>query len=148
MALWQYTFIIIPNEFADCEITPDEFGGYETAPFWFHADVAHDAFKELEKILPLGESWNENLTVYGDTDSNCIEIFRGDDGLIDSVSCRLDFHSDYGCILAEFVTFCNKYNFAIVDENLDMADLEINNLKRIIENCPQKKLYKELAGEK
>lgn len=145
MALWQYTFIIIPNEFADCEITPDEFGGYETAPFWFHANVSEDILNEIENILPLGESWNEKLTVYGNTDSNCIEIFRDGNGTIDSVSFRIDFYSDYDHILEEFVTFCRSNDFAIIDEKLNVIDLDTDRIKKIIENSPQKALYEKLA---
>ena len=60
MALWQYQFTIIPNQYILKDISNDEFE-YE---LWEHANIHKEDFLQVNSFLPKTKSWSENLDIY------------------------------------------------------------------------------------
>lgn len=148
MALWQYTFYLMPNEIFSHEeknfkISIDDFGS-ESVVFWWQFGYGKQTFKTIERFLPLGKTWSKDLTVFGELDSNCFEVFCENEVVID-VSFRINYKSQYDFILSEIIEFCILNGFAVLDEELNFVDLNLTSMKQIIGNAPQVKLYDKLS---
>ena len=70
MALWQYQFTIIPNHYILKDISNEEFE-YE---LWEYANMHKEDFMQVNSFLPKTKSWSEYLDIYGNIDSNCLEV--------------------------------------------------------------------------
>ena len=60
MALWQYRFTIIPNQYILKDISNEEFE-YE---LWEHANIHEEDFMQVNSFLPKTKSWSEYLDIW------------------------------------------------------------------------------------
>jgi len=111
MALWQYQFTIIPNQYILKDISNEEFE-YE---LWEHANIHKEDFMQVNSFLPKTKSWSEYLDIYGNTDSNCLEVFFDREERVTSVSLRIDFRSDYNKILYQLLSFFKAKDYTLLD---------------------------------
>ncbi|KQR67243.1 hypothetical protein [Pedobacter sp. Leaf176] len=148
MALWHYSFIVIPKEETNMFVWEDKFKnseyGFDDAPFWDFKLYDKSVFYELSKILPREDSWHSNIELYGNENSNNIEVYV-DFKRIKSVSLRIDFRSNYSFILIEIIEFFILNGFTMLDENLELVILNFEIIKSIIDNSSQFKKYNELS---
>jgi hypothetical protein len=112
MALWQYTFHIIPTKsslnFLQNLNSDFEENGFDSIPFWADKGYTRDDFKFIGKILAPSTSWSKQIDLYGDQESNCLEVFFSE-AAIESVSLRIDFRTRYKFILDDLLdSFFNK----------------------------------------
>jgi hypothetical protein len=150
MALWQYTFIVLPRKSIETfppgfSFTKDE-DGFDDAPFWVEQSIKCDFFKDIDSILPIGKSWSKDINLYGNQESNCFEVLF-ENGLVLSVSFRIDFTSHYDDVLNALIEFCIFKGLLILDENLKITPLNFEVIKHLIENSPQVKKYKTLSNQ-
>ena len=143
MALWQYTFTIIPQQYILKDISNEEF---EDQLFWEYANIHKGDFMQVNSFLPKTKSWSEYLDIYGNIDSNCLEVFFDRKNRVTSVSLRIDFRSDYNKILYQLLSILGQKDYTLLDEKLQPVSL-INNkcLEVIIKQSTQYEKYNKLA---
>jgi hypothetical protein len=145
MAIWQYTFLVIPNDYLqetlNSERIEDEF---DDSKFWENSKITSDFFSSVGSILKKTDSWSKNIICYGNIESNCFEIFCKNNFVI-SVSFRIDFTSEYRLLLNELIEFLILKGLSVLDETLDIVPLNYEMFKSIIENSIQVEKYNKLS---
>lgn len=145
MALWQVGFFVLPgnciSEISSLEISDEFF--FDDAPFWeaHKTDVAY--FKEIGLFLPETKSWSNQITLYGNQDSNRFQISSENETVV-SVSFRIDFTSDYDMVFRSIIEFCALKGLIILNENLEVVPLNYESARHVIENAPQVELYRKM----
>ncbi|MDQ1300072.1 MAG: hypothetical protein QG636_740 [Patescibacteria group bacterium] len=151
MALWQYTFRVIPSIDSlalDAVIHNTEGNKINTDDeLWDAKKVALSELAGLEKILPLGKSWNTDLMVYGELEKNCIEIYLNGDN-VSSMSFRIDFRSEYENILSKLIDLLKEMSLTALSENLTVVPLTFEAMQETIESSPQVSTWRKLSGDK
>lgn len=64
----------------------------EGIDWWAAGEVSTNLRQELNKVLPRGESWTEQLEVFGDLEATCITILK-EGGVVTNVDARLDLRT-------------------------------------------------------
>lgn len=149
MALWQYAFHIFTKESFDSlhlrfPLSLAKFG-FDDEAYWQFKAIDKSYFYDIGVILKKGKSWSNEIDLYGNQESNCLEVFfDSTSNVIKSVSFRIDFTSNYEIILRNIIEFCILKKLIILDENLQAVVLNYEIAKSIIENAPQKRKYNKL----
>ncbi|EKR62725.1 hypothetical protein LEP1GSC036_2302 [Leptospira weilii str. 2006001853] len=150
MALWQYQFFVIPREsvkdypdFKKVEVDDEFF--FDDSLFWKPLNFTSTFFSEIESILPKSKSWDKDLIVFGNLESNTLQVLCEED-IVTSVSFRIDYMSNFENILNELIDFFLAKDLTVLDENLNIVSLEIEAIKEIIYHSPQFKKYKEFLN--
>jgi hypothetical protein len=81
MAIWQYTFEIIPNEILPGSGAPGSITAeyYDSCDFWEKFNSEVEFFDSLTAELKPGKSWSDEIVLYGDSESTCIRLFLEND---------------------------------------------------------------------
>jgi len=146
MAIWQYTFEIIPRK-SLVTIGVTDFltdGDYEKYNFWENFDEGINFFISLVVEIGMNESWSEDVVIYGNEESTCIKIFLENDK-ITGVIVRIDIRYNYSLILNSIIQFCISNGLVILDD-LKILDLDASIISQRIINSDQIAMYKKLFG--
>jgi hypothetical protein len=97
MALWQFLIELIPKDWAEengynAGLLQDD-DGYSTAIAWDGRNPEKDVAQILSKILPRADSYHKDLSIWGNTESNDVQMFH-QDGEIEGISIRIDLNED------------------------------------------------------
>lgn len=148
MALWQYTFEIVPKKNVLKQGVPIKIDEkyYNETNFW-NNEYESNFFKEFDKILPRGKSWSKNIILFGKEDSNVLEVVLEDkkDKKVIEVILRIDFRTNYAHLLNEILQFCLSNGFILLDEDLNIMSFDSSKIINIIENSPQYNKLKEIS---
>ena len=148
MALWQYSFFILPKasgeDFSAVEIEPG-FNLFKDDYYWRKEETSFGKFSNIENVLPRGESWNNKLIVYGDIDSHCLEVYCEED-LVVSVTLRINYTIEYEFLLRELIHFFMWNELILLDGDLNIVQLNFESIKAVIDNSENMKKYKQLSG--
>ncbi len=148
MALWQYTFHVLlkdrVGEFPEYLIENRE-EGFDDSVFWDNTVIKRSFFDPINEILPKGKSWCEEIDLYGHQESNLFEVFHTINDIVECVSFRIDFTSDYEAILRSLMEFLLLNGFVIVDENVNVIPFNFEMIKSIIDNSNQFKMLNKLS---
>lgn len=151
MALWQYTFQVLPKESVEVLSSDYHFeksvNGFDDEPYWKLNLINKILFHSIQEILPKNKSWSNEIELYGNQESNCFEVFIDNNGEILSASFRIDFRSNYKKILSQIIEFCLLNGLVILNEDLNIVPLNSEQVQNIIENSPQARRYNELSSE-
>ncbi len=142
MALWQVGFFILPKlnlELINLLKSTDE-ESFDNSFYWDEKKVSPLFFRKIETFLPQTESWSEELNIYGNENSNRIEVYFSND-IVESVSFRIDFTSNYKEILKQIIEFCITNDFIILNEMLNVVDLNFESINKDILNETRVKKY-------
>jgi hypothetical protein len=146
MALWQYTFRLIPK--VDLEelgvstcISNEVLDDFVS---WSNGNYTLAFFKPLTAILESNKIWCENINLFGTEDSNCIEIFM-DNGKVVEVTVRLDYQTEYTPLLHQLIEFCSLNSIVLLDEENNVLYLNTTKITQVILSSPQ---YKKLNNLK
>lgn len=147
MALWQYTFYVLPESgyrsLSIGEQLEQSEEGFDDAAFWQYHHLHISFFDEISLFLPKGKSWHKDNIVFGSLESNCLEVIIEDE-IIVSATLRVDYQSNYRQMLDYFIRFCSLRNLAMLDENLSVLPSDLSEIVNIIQNSPQHRRYIEL----
>jgi hypothetical protein len=118
MAIWQISVELLPLEWVESQNNPIEFlyneDGYDTSPSWINNQPSID-YKELfSDILPVADSWDEDLELWGATKVHDISVWF-DEGGIFSIGFRLDLREDIQSIALNLISVANKMNCCLFD---------------------------------
>jgi hypothetical protein len=152
MALWQYTFQILPKKsFSVLKRDKQLFDGnnlFDDEQYWKYEPINKNYFEGVGQLLMKGKSWSKEINLFGSEKSNCLEIlFDVQTGNIKSVSLRIDFTSEFELVLRGIIDFCIYKELIILDEELQMAPLNFESISYIINNSHQFKRYNELQEQ-
>lgn len=149
MALWQYTFRIVPltraKMIAPDGIVPMEEGVIDDSVCWEGLDFERARFEKVALTLPLGTSWSRELTVYGELDQTCILVFHDVGGKTESMSLRVDFRSSYKPILNRIFAVLRECALVLIDQNGKLMDPVVELAEAAIESAPQISVYEMLS---
>ncbi|MCU0394079.1 MAG: hypothetical protein MUE81_23470 [Thermoflexibacter sp.] len=148
MAIWQYTIIMLPKSKNLQDLLHKsnslEDMAYEMTNFWELAPHKKDEFLFFNKVLPVGNSWNKDILVLGNTESNCIEVI-GANNFVEEVIIRLDFRTVYTTILDYIIDFSIFNGMVLFDNNLYQLQLNKLFIDTCIKNSEQLQLFKALT---
>lgn len=124
MALWQYSFWVIPKsallgkyEKLPASITEDDFNETE----WF-ADF-NQAKNLIEAInyLPVSEHWDKETVFFGVYDKDSISIMFDGNKLVE-IKMRVDLRNQNLPILNRMVQSLFEFDLMVVDDGLSIVD--------------------------
>ena len=152
MALWQYTFQVLPGEsfsvLKDNKPFSFEDDLFDDELYWKFTPINKNHFDEIGRILNKNKSWSEKVDLYGNLETNCLELFYNTQTHeVESVSFRIDFTSDFEMILKELVEFFILQGFIILDESFQLVPLNYEIVRSVIGNSQQLKIYSELKND-
>jgi hypothetical protein len=151
MALWQYTFQVLPKESIEVLSHGHYFkkgvSEFDDEPYWKANPVNKIFFHSIQEILPKNKSWSNEIELYGNQESNCFEVFFDSKGEVLSASFRIDFRSSNEKILSQIIEFCLLSGLVILNEDLNVVPLNSEQVQCVIENSPQAKRYNELSSK-
>jgi hypothetical protein len=150
MALWQYKFYLLTKASfdsigADPLHIKDEDGLVDDSLYWEFKAIHRSFFEGINTFLDKGQSWANWIDLYGDQESNCVEIGFKEQGTVFFASFRIDFRTDYEWVLSSLIEFCILKNLVILDEEQNLVPLNYETVKSIIEKAPQVRKYNFLA---
>lgn len=138
MAIWQYTFELIPKD--DLEIIGlGNYKGevdYNNIRFWRNGDYEVGYFDTLTGLLSKGKSWSNDIVLYGNEEKTCIKFLIEDDK-ISEVVIRIDFREDYSKLLSEIIEFCGLHALLLLDEEHNVLPLNQTSIISLIKNSIQ-----------
>jgi hypothetical protein len=147
MAIWQYTVELIPKRAlpdlgAFGFITLDD---YDNLDYWKNFDLQLEYFDLLTSGLKRSKSWSDEIVLFGDNDSTCIQIFLDLDK-ISGIDVQIDIRTNYSSILNAVIEFCQMKDFVILD-NLELLNLNETTLTQHIKKSAQLDSYNKLFNE-
>jgi hypothetical protein len=126
MSIFQFEVQLIPHSgaarfavSADGHYTDDN---VETGFVWDAFPAQIDIETTLSKMLPRGESWNSELTCWGNEKLHDIQLWRDGDR-IESISVRLDLRDVVGELLVKLVAVATELQclLAIPEQQIMLA---------------------------
>jgi hypothetical protein len=147
MAIWQYSFTIIPKDsILNDSVNPiyNDDGLFEDDIYWIKRAILLGFFDGMEKIIPYGESWSKDLLVFGDLESNCMEVYS-EKGYVISASFRIDFRNNYESFLRRMLEYIESKGLIILDEKKNKLSTNFLLIKKTIEDSPQFAKYTQLG---
>lgn len=140
MAIWQYTFGMLPkieNRF----ITSINDETCEES--WKLRHIDKTVFESFSNTLPETKSWSNHITLYGSDESNCVEAYA-EGNRITEASVRIDFRSNYLIFLRELIKFSNLHSFTLFDESRNLVNLSESELNNCIIRSKQYLIYETI----
>lgn len=108
MAIWQFTFAIIPSEKdIKCDDDIRSWNGYS---------LKDSSIKKISKVLKPCKSWTNDIKAFGHNEETCIELFY-EDNIMEDISIRLDLRNLTTEILESIVNFIDSNNALILTTN-------------------------------
>lgn len=151
MAIWQYSFLVIPKiVFNNGGIKSylDEDGFLDDEACWLIQPNKVDFFNSIEKILPRNSSWSNEIILFGNQESNCFEVYKNECNEVVSVSFRIDYTSEYEGILRSIIEFMAMNELVILDEKLELVDNNFVAIRSLIEQSDQQAALEKLSNKK
>jgi len=153
MSVYQNEYFIVPREgnytlfeglnlksFLEDDLFEDDL-------FW---DGINVNLKKINTYLsgnfPEDNSWSERLKIYGNNDTNSINLLSKDN-MIESMSFRVNFTTDYTIFLDKLIELCKLNDLLIVDNDLNVLSLDYQMIMDNIVNSKAFERYKQFFQE-
>jgi hypothetical protein len=142
MALWQVGYFIVPSDALEFMGTFNETNhhAFDDSVFWANSKMTPNEFSSIGSILPIGDSWSDDITLYGDEESHRVQV-HVQAGKIQSVTARIDFTRPYEQVLEGLIEFLIHKGLILLDENLQSISLNIETIRANINLSPQVAKY-------
>lgn len=147
MAIWQYSFYILPkavSSFTQEQLTTIFDEGQEVEQYWNDAGLLRSDFNELSQIFASQKSWCATIDQYGSIDSSCIEVSYEKNN-ITNVHFRINFTSDFEATLLAVMAFCRKHDLIILGEWYRKLPVDIEGIKQVIFSSSNAAVYATLS---
>lgn len=141
MAIWQNTFYICPKSILLFKQNSN-IDDYEE--LWDKIIVDYKIFEFFSENLKRAKSWSEDIIIYGNTDSTCLEIGIKNDR-VDFIRLRIDYRTEFQVLIAQLKQFLNKHDFVLLDANSKIVDPTKENIINIIKSSKQFLKYQEMC---
>lgn len=145
MAIWQYTFYLVPrNAYLSMPSPKKDCDGLIGIDiYWSSEEISCSFFNNIERILPKTKERNNEQLVFGDFESNVLTLICKNKKVA-TASFRINYTIDYEEILRELIEFFIFNALVVIDENLNEVPLNFESFKNTIETSPKIKKYNEL----
>jgi len=125
----------------------EEEGFLEDDLFWKNLNYEYKEYEEyFINNFEIGDSWSRKIKIFGDNDINCIKVFI-ENGFIASISCRVNFKTDYSRFLNEVIKFCELNDFLVVDNELNTLSLDFEAINENIMNSKAHKKFRNFFDD-
>jgi|GEM_PF-275115 len=148
MAIWQCKFFILPkSDTYDLQYDPQysDIKLFEDDKYWKKAKIKKEVFSEISRLLKPEKSWSNEIDLYGSENGNRLQVLFDANNIIESVTFRIDFRSEYEAVLRGIISLCEKNGFCIIDGNLKNLKLSFNAIKEAINKSKNKEFFTELV---
>lgn len=116
MAVWQFNVAFIPqswiNSGGDVASLFEEELGFDPAFAWRQYDDAQ-LEQGLSRILSKGKSWHSDLTLWGNVETDDIQLWRRQ-GRVESIGVRFDLRKPNMALFQEVVDIAQELGLAIL----------------------------------
>lgn len=120
MAIWQYQLSLFPKNVCDSiygkknlNLTEDLL---DTLNLWKSFNEIEQLLESLEKILPRGKAWWENMFLFGEASTNDIQIYF-DWEKINSILLRIDLREFDKKVFQWLTLWIERYQLSAFDGN-------------------------------
>lgn len=143
MAIWQCEFFVLPkNDTYDLQYSDIKL--FEDDKYWKKAKIKKEIFSEISRLLKPEKSWSNEIDLYGSENGNRLQVLFDANNIIESVTFRIDFGSEYEAVLRGIISLCEKNGFCIIDGNLNNLKLSFNTIKETINKSQNKEFLQNL----
>ena len=146
MAIWQYQIFVLPKEEIDSYFSNLLFINEEAlneVNWWKYRQLTTEYFENFKSILPLKKSWSDDIVLFGDENSNCIELLTNK-GKIVEIMVRIDLRFDYTQFLDMLCEFAQEYNCILLNYSFKILSPVKNLVNKDIESYP---IYKSFLNK-
>lgn len=150
MAIWQYQIYMIPEEEISSYFKNDKFISYDDfneIKWWKYRQLNIKSFDLFTDLLPKKDSWSDDIILFGDESSNCIEILKEQD-LIIEISIRIDLRLDCKKIINLLCEFTINNNCMFLNDKLEVLHPNVESIKSSIASYPVYKTFLDNFGNK
>jgi len=149
MAIWQFEIFMVPKEevhsyFGGTDTISNE--AFNEIKWWKYYQPDIEDFDTFQHIIPKGKSWSNDIMLFGDESSNCIEIVV-DQSKIDEVSIRIDLRTDYKPLIKLLCDFAQRHKCLFISGSLEVISPDLNELSQYIKNYPKYKAFLDSLTE-
>ena len=148
MAIWQCEFFILPKSDTYDLQYDRQYGSiklFEDDKYWKKAKNKKEIFSEISRLLKPEKSWSNEIDLYGNENGNRLEVLFDANNIIESVTFRIDFRSEYKAVLRGIISLCEKNGFCIIDGSLKNLKLSFSAIKETINKSKNKEFFTELV---
>jgi hypothetical protein len=145
MAVWQYNIFIVPEEEVKSFFGDKSYISFEDlngVNFWKYQKIDTEDFNVFEEVLPRKRSWSNDIVLFGDESSNCLEILINENK-IEEITARIDLRCDYEFFLKFLCDFSLKNDFVFLDNSLKVLYPDYNIMNKEINDYP---IYKSFLS--
>lgn len=148
MAIWQHTFHLLPGDSLQQEGIPviSDDGFLNDDILWEGHSIGAEILPQLSKILPEGKSWSPNLKVFGNLESNCIEVLF-EDNQICAFSFRIDFLHFQPTWIEPLLELCAQLKLVVITEENYILPIDYGQILAVIKQSQGYKKYIELSED-
>ncbi|MES2653227.1 MAG: hypothetical protein V4663_15915 [Bacteroidota bacterium] len=135
MAIWQYKLFILPKEEVisyfenQRTIGEDDFNEIE---WWKYRQLTADNFNSLVAQLPQNISWSRDIILFGNTDSNCVELLY-ENNIAVEVSGRIDLSYDYSQFVSLLCNIAQENECIFLSSSLEILNPDITTIQNDID---------------
>ncbi len=148
IAIWRCEFFILPKSDTYDLQYDRQYGNiklFEDDKYWKKAKIKKEIFSEISHLLKPEKSWSNEIDQYGSENGNRLEVLFDANNIIESVTFRIDFRSEYEAVLRGIISLCEKNGFCIIDGNLKNLKLSFSAIKETINKSKNKEFFAELV---
>lgn len=112
MAIWQYSLEMFPKLMVEKKygFVPDsiELESLSEASLWRNTTISDLSCDPIKHTLAPKKGWHEDLALFGDIESDCIEIWCDSNRVICEMSCRVDARNSDVTVVLSIFDFCSS----------------------------------------
>lgn len=160
MAIWQFSFLVVPKEKVLRKIKDYsqniKIDDIKAIMSWNGYSLTEPSLKEISKVLRLTRSWSDDIIQFGLLEESCIELCY-EHNILEEVSMRLDLRNITIDILSAVSNFIKVNNAIIITRNGAIVKPEnediieeirkldaysfVKNPKQFLDNLSKQKLF-------
>ena len=136
---------IVPEEEVNAYFGKEAFISYDALneiDWWKYHQLSVEEFDMFKAFLPKRDSWSNDIVLFGDESSNCIEVLMEQDKIIE-VSARVDLRYDYKQFVKLICKFAQNNNCVILNNDLKIISPNTQLLEQDIASFPAYRLFLE-----
>lgn len=129
---------IVPEEEVNTYFGKEEFISYDALneiDWWKYHQLSFEGFDIFKAFLPKRESWSNDVILFGDESSNCVEVLTENNRIVE-VSARVDLRYDYKQFVKLICEFAQDNNCVILNNDLRIISPNSQLLEQDITNFP------------
>lgn len=149
MAIWQYQIFVVPEEEINSYFSEDiciNKNALNEIDWWKYRQLNIESFNVFITLCPLKKSWSNDIILFGDESSNCIELLMNRNKVIE-ISVRIDLRYNYEQFVSTLCEFAQKHNCIFLNDALKIISAREQLIKQDIIDHPIYKSFLDKLNE-